>query len=109
MKLSDLKEHIIKEFGERGWKHLKDTEAYRINRLTKEKQLEKVKKDPFNIELIHNPTEELQLEAIKARCFMLERISNPSRKVIIKAIGEAEDIEEASIILKHIENDLDEE
>lgn len=109
MKLSEFKKEIIKEYGERGWRDLKNTNAYRINRLTKEKQLDKVKEDPFIIEFIHNPTEEIQLEAIKARCFMIDKISNPSRKVIIKALGEAEDIEEASIILKHIENDLEEE
>ena len=109
MKLSELKEIILKQFGEKGWEELKRTIAYGIYNSSEEEQLKAIKRSFSNFNYINNPTEEMQLEAIKARHYLIDYMCNPSDKVLRKVIERVENVYDVVSLFKHIENDLNEE
>lgn len=90
MKLSELKEHVIKEFGKRGWQSLKKLKEYEIYVstyvTTEEEQINSVKGYPFLVKYLNNPSERVLLEAVKESPFAIEDIDNPSEKVQLEAI-----------------------
>lgn len=109
MKLSELKEIILKQFGEKGWEELKRTISYGIYNSSEEEQLKAIKRSFSNFNYIKNPTEEMQLEAIKARHYLIDYMCNPSDKVLRKVIERVENVYDVVSLFKHIENDLNEE
>lgn len=109
MKLSEAKEIILKQFGEIGWKKLKESYNYKVYTVPEEEQLEYIKGSPSYIEYINKPSEEIQLEAIEENPYLIKYISNPSDKTIRKAIESLENIGDVIDLLRHIENDLNEE
>lgn len=110
MKLSELKGIILRKFGEKGWEEFKESYEYLIYNATEKKVLEKIKYDNNNIRYLNNPTEEMQLEAIKGDLYYyIQLIANPTKKVLQEVVNNAENIYDYTKILKHIENDLNEE
>ena len=109
MKLSEAKEITLKQFGEIGWKKLKESYNYKVYTAPEEEQLEYIKGSPSYIECINKPSEEIQLEAIEEIPYLIKYISNPSDKTIRKAIESLENIGDVTDLLRHIENDLEEE
>lgn len=131
MKLSEFKENIIKQFGEKGWKQLEKTEEYLvyssnekqqnlsvklsgtqikyIDNPSEELQLEAIKNNVRNLQYIDNPTKKVQLEAVKRNPLYIQYINNPSEKILLKALEELESIGDVVYLLKYIENDLKEE
>lgn len=110
MKISELKEIILRKFGEKGWEEFKESYEYLIYNATEKKVLEKIKYDNNNIRYLNNPTEEMQLEAIKGDLYYyIQLIANPTEKVLQEVVNKAETIYDYTKILKHIENDLKEE
>ena len=111
MKLSEFKEIILRKFGEKGWEELKNSSEYLTYNATEKKVLEKIKNDNENIRFINNPTEEMQLEVMKRSnpFYYIQLINIPTKKVLQEAINRADTIHDYKYILKHIENDLNEE
>jgi hypothetical protein len=110
MKISKLKEIILRKFGEKGWEEFKESYEYLIYNATEKKVLEKIKCGNNNIRYINNPTEEMQLEAIKGDLYYyIQLIANPTEKVLQEVVNKAETIYDYTKILKHIKNDLNEE
>ena len=110
MKISKLKEIILRKFGEKGWEEFKESYEYLIYNATEKKVLEKIKYDNNNIRYLNNPTEEMQLEAIKGDLYYyIQLIANPTEKVLQEVVNNVENIYDYTKILKHIENDLNEE
>lgn len=135
MKISELKNKIIKKYGKKGWQRLENLEEYKMYIALEEKQLEEIKKYAFSIrymnnpsedilleavrsfpnviQYINNPSERVQLEAIKYNVFAIEQIHNPSDKVLQEAIKQIEKEEYSigiyKILFRYIENDLKEE
>lgn len=110
MKISELKEIILRKFGEKGWEGFKESYEYLIYNATEKKVLEKIKYDNNNIRYLNNPTEEMQLEAIKGDLYYyIQLIANPTENVLQEVVNKAETIYDYTKILKHIENDLNEE
>lgn len=134
MKISELKNKIIKKYGKKGWQRLKKLEEYKMYVALEEKQIESVKEYPFSIkymnnpsenilleavrrfpnviQYINNPSERVQLEAIKYNSFAIEQIHNPSDKVLQEAIKQIEKEEDSigiyKILFRYLENDLKE-
>lgn len=109
MKLSKAKEIILKQFGERGWKRLKESYDYQVYMAPEEEQLRVVQSEASRIENINNPTEDMQLEAVEENPYLIKYINNPTDKVIRTAIESLDNIGDVADLLKHIENDLNEE
>ena len=109
MKLSEFKENIIKQFGEKGWKQLEKTEEYLVYSSNEKQQNLSVQLSGTQIKYIDNPSEELQLEAVKRNPLYIQYINNPSEKILLKALEELESIGDVVYLLKYIENDLKEE
>lgn len=110
MKISKLKEIILRKFGEKGWEEFKESYEYLIYNATEKKVLEKIKYDNNNIRYLNKPTEEMQLEAIKGDLYYyIQLIANPTEKVLQEVINKVDAIHDYTKILKHIENDLNEE
>lgn len=110
MKISELKEIILRKFGEKGWEEFKESYEYLIYNATEKKVLEKIKYDNNNIRYLNNPTEEMQLEAIKGDLYYyIQLIANPTEKVLQEVVNKAETIYDYTKILKHIKNNLNEE
>lgn len=110
MKISELKEIILRKFGEKGWEEFKESYEYLIYNATEKKVLEKIKYDNNNIRYLNNPTEEMQLEAIKGDLYYyIQLIANPTEKVLQEVVNKAETIYDYTKILKHMENNLNEE
>ena len=111
MKLSELKKIILRKFGEKGWEEFKNSSEYLTYNATEKKVLEKIKYDNNKIRYINNPTEEMQLEVIKRKhpYYYIQLINKPTKKVLQEAINRADTIHDYKYILKHIENDLNEE
>ena len=110
MKLSEFKEIILRNFGEKGWEEFKNSTEYLTYIATEKKVLEKIKNNNDDIRYINNPTEEMQLEVMKRSnpFYFIQLINKPTEKVLQEAINRADTIEDYKYILKHIENDLDE-
>lgn len=132
MKLSELKEIIIKKYGKKGLQRLENLEEYKMYVALEEKQLEEIKEYPFSIQYMNNPSEDIlleavrrfpnliqyinnpservQLEAIKYNLFAIKQIHNPSDKVLQEAIKQIEKEEYSigiyKILFRYIENDL---
>nr|DAX42196.1 MAG TPA: hypothetical protein [Caudoviricetes sp.] len=83
MKFSTFKYHILKQFGERGWKELENMYGYSL----------------------YFANEEEQLKAVKDNTVNLYYINNPSEKVLLQYMREAEDIDNMVLLLKYIEKD----
>lgn len=112
MKLSEFKEIILRQFGVKGWEEFKNSSEYLIYNATEKKVLEKIKNDNENIRFINNPTEEMQLEVMKRSnpFYYIELINIPTKKKVLQeAINRADTVHDYKYILKHIENDLNEE
>ena len=113
MKLSEFKEIILRKFGEKGWEEFKNSSEYLTYNATEKKVLEKIKNDNNNIRYINNPTEEMQLEVMKRSnpypFYYIQLINIPTKKVLQEVINRADTIHDYKYILKHIENDLNEE
>lgn len=109
MKLSKAKETILKQFGERGWKKLKESYEYQVYTAPEEEQLRLVQTQVGRIENINNPTEDMQLEAVEENPYLIKYINNPTDKVITKAIESVDNISDVADLLRHLENDLNEE
>lgn len=111
MKLSEFKEIILRKFGEKGWEEFKSSSEYLTYNATEKKVLEKIKNDNNNIIYINNPTEEIQLEVMKRSnpFYYIQLINIPTKKVLQEAINRVDTIHDYKYILKHIENDLNEE
>ena len=109
MKLSKAKEIILKQFGERGWKRLKESYEYQVYIAPEEEQLRLVQTQSGRIENINNPTEDIQLEAVEENPYLIKYINNPTDKAIEKAIESVDNIDDVANFLKHIEDDLNEE
>lgn len=109
MKLSKAKEIILKQFGERGWKKLKESYGYQMYIAPEEEQLKVVQTNVSIIENINNPTEDMQMEAVEENPYLIKYINNPTDKVIEKAIEGVDNIGDVADFLKHIEDDLNEE
>ncbi len=111
MKLSEFKEIILRKFGEKGWEEFKNSTEYLTYNATEKKVLEKIKNNNENIRYINNPTEEMQLEVMKRSnpFYYIQLINIPSKKVLQEAINRADTVHDYKYILKHIENDLNEE
>ena len=58
MKLSEFKENIIKQFGEKGWKQLEKTEEYLVYSSNEKQQNLSVQLSGTQIKYIDNPSEE---------------------------------------------------
>ena len=65
MKLSELKEIIIRQIGSEEWEKLKNSYEYKVYSSNEEEQLEILKRNPYTIKFINNPTEKMQLDVIK--------------------------------------------
>ena len=111
MKLSELKGIILRTFGEKGWEEFKEHSEYLTYNATEKKVLEKIKYDNNKIRYINNPTEKMQLEVMKRSnpFYYIQLINIPTKKVLQEAINRADTIHDYKYILKHIENDLNEE
>ena len=113
MKISELKKIILRKFGEKGWEEFKNSSEYLTYNATEKKVLEKIKNDNNNIRYINNPTEEMQLEVMKRSnpypFYYIQLINIPTKKVLQEVINRADTIHDYKYILKHIENDLNEE
>lgn len=111
MKLSELKKIILRKFGEKGWEKFKESYEYLTYNATEKKVLEKIKYDNNNIRYINSPTEEMQLEVIKRNYpyYYIQLINSPTERVLQEVINKIDDIHDYTKILKHIENDLNEE
>lgn len=129
MKISELKDIIIKEFGEEEWQSFKETIMYKvynlpekerikelrwygefikyINNPTKREQKTAIKQNWRSIRYIENPSEELQLLALSITHYSLLYMHNLSERVIKEAVN-GNSFNKASV-LKYIENDLKEE
>lgn len=103
MKLSKAKEIILKQFGERGWKRLKESYEYQVYIAPEEEQLRLVQTQAGRIENINNPTEDMQLEAVEENPYLIKYINNPTDK----AIENLDNIGDVADLLRHIENDLE--
>jgi hypothetical protein len=55
-------------------------------------QEELIKRNPFNIKLIHEPSEELQLLVIDQNTFAIHYIKNPSLRIIEYTINKTSEI-----------------
>lgn len=126
MKLSELKEYEIREYGEKRWEELEQSSLYKlynssteerieilrchgelikyINNPTKREQKVAIKQNWRSLQYIDNPSEELQLQAVRQCYFSLLYLHNPSDKVLKEALKD----KNCSIIdmLKHLKNDL---
>lgn len=109
MKLSELKEKIIELEGEKRWETIKNTEEFKLYIASEKEQKKVVQKRGANIQYINNPSEKVQLEAIKENGLAIRYINNPTEKVIEEAIKNIDLAYDIFYILKHIENDLNEE
>ena len=110
MKLSEFKKKIIKLKGQKDWEYFKETNGYKMYMADKEEQKRLLDKNE-NIRFINNPTEEMQLEVMKRSnpFYYIQLINIPTKKVLQEAINRADTIHDYKYILKHIENDLNEE
>lgn len=134
MKLSELKNKIIKKYGIKGWQRLENLEEYKKYVALEEEQIENIKKCPISIkyinnpneniqllavqengtliQYINNPSEKVQLEAVKYNSFAIEQIHNPSDKVLQETIKQIEKEEDSigiyKILFRYLENDLKE-
>ena len=107
MKLSELKEIIIKKYGKKGLQRLENLEEYKMYVALEEKQLEEIKEYPFSIQYMNNPSEELQLESIKKGPWNFAFIKNPTDKVIVEVLKSNTHIRTLiKDILRHIEDDI---
>lgn len=110
MKLSEVKEKIIKEYGHERWKTFINEIEYKINTVSEKEQIELVKyrdyymryiinpskelqllsvqKDGYNIQYIKDPSEEIQLEAVKENGYAIECIDDPNEEVQLEAVKE---------------------
>ena len=109
MKLSELKEKIIELEGEKRWEKIKNTEEFKLYIASEKEQKKVLQKRGADIQYINNPTEEMQLEAVKENGLAIRYINNPTEKVIEEAIKDIDLAYDIFYILKHIENDLDED
>lgn len=128
MKLSEFKEIIITQFGEKGWKQLKNTYGYEVYIATNNQQNLLVQNNGTDIRYINNPSEELQLiaiennlknfqyidkpsekikiEAVNRNPSYIQYIKNPSDEILLKFLEGIEYVGEMVNFLKYIENDL---
>lgn len=86
MKLSELKNKIIKKYGKKGWQRLENLEEYKKYVALEEEQIENIKKCPISIKYINNPSENIQLLAVKQDGYVIEHIDNPSEKIQLEAV-----------------------
>lgn len=106
MKFSAFKYHILKQFGERGWKELENMYGYSLYFANEEEQLKAVKDNKVNLYYINNPSEKIQLETLKnSSNYIDNNLCNPSEKVLLQFMREAEDIDDMVLLLKYIEKD----
>lgn len=124
MKISELKDIIIKEFDEEKWQSFKEKEMYKvynlpakerikklrwyggliayINKPTKKEQKAAIMNNWRNFQFIGNPSDEIKLYAIKQNGLAIQYIKNPTeemKKEAIKCNYEA---------IKYIENPSEE-
>nr|DAX76986.1 MAG TPA: protein of unknown function (DUF4116) [Caudoviricetes sp.] len=124
MKISELKDIIIKEFGEEEWQSFKEKRMYKIynlpakerikelrwyggliayiNKPTKKEQKVAIMNNWRNFQFIDNPSDEIKLYAIKKNGLAIQYIKNPTeemKKEAIKCNYEA---------IKYIENPSEE-
>ena len=102
MKLSEFKDYIIKQFGEKEWWKYESTYGYSIYSATEEEQLDIVNSDEIDIKYINNPSEKLQLLAVRLNGYTIQHINNPSEKVQLEAIKKAQNS------IKYINNPTEE-
>jgi putative uncharacterized protein (fragment) len=108
MKLSEVKEYVIREYGAKRWEEVERDYIYeiynssteeRIERLmfhgefiryinipTKREQKVAIKQNWRNIQYIDNPSEEIKLYAIKQNGDAIQYIENPSEELKIEAV-----------------------
>lgn len=131
MKLSEFKNKVIELKGNKMWEQIENSIGYKIYTAPEEEQLDELEEDGTVIQYIKNPTEEMkvlavketiqamnyiddpseevQLEAIKKDPRILKNIKKPTEKVIRKAIKGINEYYDFTYILKHLENNLNEE
>lgn len=131
MKLSEFKNKVIELKGNKMWEQIENSIGYKIYTAPEEEQLDELEEDGTVIQYIKNPTkemkvlavketiqamnyiddpsEEVQLEAIKKDPRILKNIKKPTEKVIRKAIKGINEYYDFTYILKHLENNLNEE
>lgn len=108
MKLSEVKEYVIREYGAKRWEEVERDYIYeiynssteeRIERLmfhgefiryinipTKREQKVAIKQNWRNIQYIDNPSEEIKLYAIKQNGDAIQYIENPSEELKLLAV-----------------------
>ena len=109
MKISELKNIIIKEFGEEEWKSFKEKIMYKIynlpakerikelrwyggliayiNKPTKKEQKVAIMNNWRNFQYIDNPSDEIKLYAIKKNGVAIQYIENPSEELQLLALS----------------------
>ncbi len=65
MKLSEFKEKIIEVHGKEMWEKIENSVEYKLYNSTREKQIDKIKDNGFNLLFVEKPTAELLEIAIE--------------------------------------------
>ena len=111
MKLSELKDYVIMEYGNERWEELEKSYIYElynsstkerikrlmlygefikfINKPTKREQKVAIRKNWRNLQYIDNPSEELKIEAIKCIHTAIQYIDNPSEELQLLAVKQS--------------------
>lgn len=92
MKLSELKEYEIREYGEKRWEELEKSYIYELYNSSAEERIKRLRNYGELIKYINNPTKREQKVVIKQNWRNLQYIDNPSEEIKLYAIkqhGEA--------------------
>ena len=98
MRLSEIKEKIIKIYGKRSWEKIEESYEYKVYTGTEKEQISALIRDVYAIKYIKNPTKKVKLEAVKHNPFVIKYINNPSEKLKLLAV------KQDGYVIEHIDN-----
>ena len=87
MKLSELKEYEIREYGEKRWEELEQSDIYELYNSSAKERIKMLRNLGLFVKFINNPTKREQKVAIKQHWRNLQYIDNPSEKLKREAIN----------------------
>ena len=80
-----------------------------IDNPSEEVIIEAIHYTPYAIQYLSNPSEKIQLLAVKRNPLSIINIKNPTEKVIQEAVKGINNSVDSAYLLRHLENDLNEE
>lgn len=86
MKLSELKDYVIREYGKEEWEKVERSYNYKLYNSSTEERIKKLRNIGLFIKFINNPTKREQKVAIMDNWRNFQYIDNPSDEIKLYAI-----------------------